>query len=89
MTPARGLTLRYVGLIIEVLCMLGLLSLARGKVDIWKGFPFEPSRFLMVGLGIGFLLWGTGTAVIYSARKRAATEGKRNDEAEATDDDGY
>ncbi len=70
MTPARGQFLRRVGLVIEVLCMLALLSLARGKVDIWRGFPIEPSRFLSGGLAAGFALWVTGTVAIYAGRKR-------------------
>ena len=70
MTPARGQLLRRIGLVIEVLCMLGLLGLARGKDEIWKGFPLDPSRFLSVGLGVGFLFWVTGTVAIVAGRKR-------------------
>ena len=79
MTPARAQSLRRIGLVIEVLCMLGLLSLARGKIDIWRGFPIEPSRFLSVGLGIGFLFWVTGTVAIYAARKRTDKPAKMTD----------
>jgi hypothetical protein len=61
---------RRVGLSIEVVCMLGLLGLAREKVEIWKGFPVDPSVFLSACLGVGFLLWAYGTWGIYSGRKR-------------------
>ena len=71
MTPARGLILKQVGLVIEVLCMLGLFGLARGRVDVWKGFPVDPSRFLMSGLGVGLLLWVTGTVAVVSGRRKS------------------
>jgi hypothetical protein len=70
MTSAHGQILRRIGLVIEALCMLGLLGLARGRVDIWNGFPIDPSRFLTISLGIGLLLWVAGTVAIYSGRKR-------------------
>ncbi len=79
MTPARAQTLRRIGLTVEVLCMLGLLGLARGRAEIWNGFPMDPSRFLTLMLGIGFLIWVAGTSGLYLGRKRESNPGNSSD----------
>ena len=69
MTPAQGQTLRRAGLVLEALCVLGLLALARGKVQIGKGSGLDPSLVMAAGLGLGFVLWAVGTAAIYRGRR--------------------
>ena len=71
MTSAQGQMLRRSGLAIEALCMLGLLGLARGKFDIWNGFPIDPSLALSIGLGLGMVTWSVGTWAIYSSRRKS------------------
>ncbi len=68
MTVAQGKILRQVGLVIEVLAILGMLGLMRGKTEIWNGFPIDPALFLKVCLGIGILTWSVGTWTIYRKR---------------------
>jgi hypothetical protein len=69
MTAFQGQTLRRSGLLIEAACMLGLLGLSRGNVDLGRGSPLDPGRLLWVGLAAGFLLWLTGTIATYARRK--------------------
>jgi hypothetical protein len=70
MTPATGQTLRRLGLLVEAVCLLGLLSLARGNVGLVRaGWPLDPSVLLAAGLAVGFTLWLTGTLAIYWPRR--------------------
>jgi hypothetical protein len=56
--------------VIEVLCMLGLLSVARGRTEFWHRLGADPSIVLAVGLGCGFVVWATGTYAIVQGRRR-------------------
>ncbi len=66
MNANTALTVRRLGLTIEVVCLLGLLSVYRSQ-DI------EPKRFLGItlgqalttGLALGFTLWVLGTITYY------------------------
>lgn len=68
MTVAQGKILRQVAILIEVLAMLGMLGLIKGKTEIWNGFPIDPAIFLKTCLGIGIAMWSVGTWVIYRKR---------------------
>jgi hypothetical protein len=71
MKRSTAVTLRRLALCIEVVCMLGLLSLLRGIVN-----PPEPVlgvplyRVLQVGLGIGLALWCFSTYAYRRAVQR-------------------
>ena len=69
MTPITGQILRRVGLVIEVLCMLGLLSVMRGRVDFWQKHGIDPSIALTIGLGCGFVVWSIGTYILVKGRR--------------------
>lgn len=82
MTRAQGLMLRRVGLFLEAISLFSLLMVAQGKVEVWKRTGLDPSLVLTAGVAIGFVLWLTGTTVMYwPKRKEAPTE-----EASASDD---
>jgi hypothetical protein len=70
MTAVSGQFTRRIGLALELLCMLGLLAVMRGKVEPWRRLGLDPSIVLSCGLGIGFCLWLWGTVTIIRARKR-------------------
>lgn len=70
MTAATGQTLRRTGLAIEALCMIGLLSVARGRTEFWARIGADPSVVLAAGIGVGFLIWATGTYAILRARRK-------------------
>jgi hypothetical protein len=76
MKPATGQVLRRIGLLVETLCLLTLVSLAREKPQpqVRKFAGIELSQWLMAGLALGFALWIVGTATIYRRRKASEPE---------------
>lgn len=77
MTAATGQVLRRTGLVVELLCMFGLLSARQGKLASWGRLGVDPSTALGVGFGLGFVVWAVGTFAIYRARgerKRSSTQ---------------
>ena len=75
MTAAHGQILRYVGLLLEALCVLGLLSVRGGRFDFLKRSGMDPSTVLMIGLALGFGLWVVGTFVIQRERLKRKSRG--------------
>jgi hypothetical protein len=69
MNSITGQILRRVGLVIEVLCMLGLLSVARGRVEFWQKHGIDPVIALRVGLGCGLIVWSIGSYIIIKSRR--------------------
>ena len=70
----NGQFTRRVGLLVELVCMLGLLSASRGKVDFWARQGLDPTIVLGTGMAIGFALWLFGTVTILRGRKRPERE---------------
>lgn len=68
MTAATGQTLRRLGLLIEAVTMLGLLSIWRGNGAFLKGSRVDPASVLMVVFSIGLGMWLVGTETIRRAR---------------------
>jgi hypothetical protein len=56
-----GQILRLSGLVVEIPCVLGLLSLRQGKLGDWSKSPVDPATVLSIGIGAGFVLWIVGT----------------------------
>ena len=69
MAAPKGQTYRRLGLMIEVVCMLGLLSVARGNTGFWIGVGLDPSLVLACGLALGFAFWAFGTYLILKDRQ--------------------
>jgi hypothetical protein len=70
MGPVTALNVRRLGLIIEAVCMLALLSVFRRNApepELVLGVPVY--RLFQVGLGFGLILWIVGT-VTYARAKR-------------------
>jgi hypothetical protein len=61
MGPRKGQILRLIGLAIEVPCVLALFSFKQGKFGDWSASKFSLEQILMIGVGIGFLVWFAGT----------------------------
>jgi hypothetical protein len=72
MTLQSGQALRRLGLIIEAVAMLGLLTVARNKGDLFKGGQLDPGFWMAVCLAVGFGIWLSGTLAIYQARRRGS-----------------
>jgi hypothetical protein len=68
MTPQTGQLLRRLGLLIETLSLLGLLSIYRKGVDPGKFAGFSVVQFMTAGIALGFALWLAGTITIYRRR---------------------
>ena len=60
MRPATAMNVRRLGLIVEALCMFGLLSAYR-REDIALAFGVPVFRIFQGGLIVGFILWFVGT----------------------------
>jgi hypothetical protein len=67
-----GQILRLTGLVVEIPCVLGLLSLRQGKLGDWSKSPIDPATLLSIGIGAGFVLWIVGTIMTHwpAARRR-------------------
>lgn len=74
MKPATGQTLRRIGLLLEALCMLGLLSVARGQAPLQEFAGLTQVQYMTAGLVLGFVLWFVGTAAIHWPRKSREPE---------------
>lgn len=70
MTAATGQTLRRLGLLIEAVTMLALLSLRSGNAEFLKGSRVDPGSALMVAFGLGLGMWAVGTETIRRASRR-------------------
>ncbi|GAC1466462.1 MAG: hypothetical protein NVSMB9_07060 [Isosphaeraceae bacterium] len=83
MTRASASWIRRLGLLIEVVCMLGLLSVRRGNnLEFWLRNRVDPSIVLSFGLGMGLLIWAGGTVAMYWP-ERARSKGERGDHRQA------
>lgn len=72
MTAAGGQMVRRLGLLIEAVCMLGLVSVARGNgASLRSALRMDPGTVLVTGLALGFCVWAFGTFQILQARRRA------------------
>ncbi|MFO0909376.1 MAG: hypothetical protein U0794_13665 [Isosphaeraceae bacterium] len=75
--PHRGgQTFRRMGLLIEAVCMLGLISVARGNNEGWRRSGLDPSIILTAGLAVGFMLWAFGTFLNLQERRRLNSDRK-------------
>ncbi len=69
MKPETGQILRRIGLLLEAICLLGLISVSRTNAPP-RGFAgFSVVQILTFCLAIGFFFWFVGTATIYLRRK--------------------
>jgi hypothetical protein len=73
MTPAAGPTLRRVGLLIEMVCLVALVT--RGD-DPWSLAGITVRQALIGGVALGFVLWAVGLALLL----RAAWQGRTTKE---------
>lgn len=62
--------LRLVGLMIEVPCVLGLLSLRQGKLGDWSLSAVDLGVLLQIGIGVGFVIWIVGTVMSRWPKRR-------------------
>jgi hypothetical protein len=73
MTKETGRGLRRIGLIVEAVCLLGLLSISRQRVDPADAAKLAQVRMLWMvlaaGIAAGFATWAVGTAAIYWPRR--------------------
>jgi hypothetical protein len=73
MTKETGRSLRKIGLIVETVCLLGLVSISRQKVDPADAAKLAQIRMfwmvLAAGIAAGFVTWAVGTAAIYWPRR--------------------
>lgn len=70
MKPTTARLIRNVGLLIEVACLFGLLSLRRQNALVGKILGLERSVWLTAGIAIGFCLWAYGTVSLYWPRRK-------------------
>ena len=68
MTPASGQRLRRLGLLIELIAVIGLLTTGRGKGDLLASGRLDSHTFLAGCLAIGFVIWLTGTLIYWRRR---------------------
>ncbi len=71
MKPATALNLRCLGLAIEAVCLLGLLTIVREKIEPWRFLGIDQSQALMAGLAIGIALWLMGTVSYYWPKRKS------------------
>ncbi|MHC5541620.1 hypothetical protein ACYOEI_25645 [Singulisphaera rosea] len=74
MKRSTGQILRRLGLLTEAVCLLGIVSSAKGKLGPFRVGGNDADQILMVGVAVGFLFWVAGTLAIYWPRKRPASE---------------
>ena len=70
MLVETGRLLRRLAYMIEAVCMIGLLSIARGRVDLKPVAGFDQRQWLSAGLALGISLWVIGTAIVYWPREK-------------------
>lgn len=69
MGPVTAMNVRRLGLIVEALCMFGLLSAYRREaLNLVFGVPVY--RIFQGGLAVGFVLWFVGTIAYRRAKER-------------------
>jgi hypothetical protein len=66
MKPATAQNIRRLGLAIEAICLLGLLTIARHQIGPRKFLGLDQSQALIIGLAFGFTLWLVGTVSYYA-----------------------
>jgi hypothetical protein len=87
MERATGQILRRFGLLVETICLLGLVSVARDPQQPARTFAgLSVFQWLTFGLVIGFILWFTGTAAIYLKRKPREAERPEGEKETSTKD---
>lgn len=70
MKPATALNLRCLGLAIEAVCILGLLTIVREKIEPRNFLGIDQSEALMAGLALGIALWLMGTVSYYWPKRK-------------------
>ncbi|MDR3634959.1 MAG: hypothetical protein P4L84_14235 [Isosphaeraceae bacterium] len=71
MGPTTAANVRRLGLIVEAVCMLGILSLARrnaAEPELVLGVPLY--RVFQAGLACGLVLWFVGTIAYRRAQQK-------------------
>lgn len=76
MNAATGQVLRLLGMTLEALSLLGILSVWRGNVDIEKWLGFNPAVPLQGLFLLGLILWIIGLQMIRKDRRRRRGSGK-------------
>jgi hypothetical protein len=78
MKPAAGPILRRVGLLIEMVCLLALVTWGDER-RAGAGIPLRP--LLIAGVALGFVLWAIGLALLLRAARQS-----RASKPQSTDD---
>lgn len=68
MTPHIGRTLRLIAYLVEAISMIGLVLVARQRVEPQR-FAGLDQRQWSISLALGLTLWVVSTAIIYWPRK--------------------
>ena len=63
--------IRCLGLAIEAVCLLGLLTIVREKIEPRRFLGIDQSQALMAGMAIGFALWVVGMASYYWPKRKS------------------
>jgi hypothetical protein len=71
MKPAAGPILRRAGLLIEVACLLALVTLGDGRRAV-AGIAVR--HLLIAGVALGFFLWAVGLVLLLRAARQAARD---------------
>jgi NADH:ubiquinone oxidoreductase subunit K len=66
--PAAGPILRRAGLLIELACLLTLVTQGESRQEI-AGISVR--HLLMIGVALGFLLWAVGLALLLRAYRQS------------------
>lgn len=65
--PAAGPILRRVGLLIEVACLLAVVTLGDDRREV-AGVAVR--QLMIAGVALGFVLWGVGLTLLFIAGRR-------------------
>jgi hypothetical protein len=73
MKPAAGPLLRRGGLLIEMVCLLALVSAGDGRA-LFAGITVR--HVLIAGVALGFVVWAIGLALLFRAARQARAIGQ-------------
>jgi hypothetical protein len=67
MKPAAGPILRRLGLLIEIACLLAIVTLKDDRREV-AGFAVRD--MLIAGVAFGFVLWGVSQVLLFRAARK-------------------